>query len=310
MNYLLYGIEDTLINNKIKDILIENKIDEISITKYDSTIDNLKNILDDCQTISLFNDKKTIIIDNSIYFSKGKGNEKDINLIIEYLNNSNPDTILIFISRTESIDNTKKITKSLKEHGHILELNKNDLGKIISELTKGYKISNKEITLLINRVGNDVDILSKEIEKIKCYTSDKLNITEEDIIESTSMNIDTDIFKFIDNIISKNKEEALTTYYELLKNNEEPIKIIGLLASKFRLMYQVKYLADKNLKSQEIATKLDAKKYPVELALKAGMRYSSTTLLKYLKALANLDLDMKTGVVDPKLGLELFILKV
>ena len=98
------------------------------------------------------------------------------------------------------------------------------------------------------------------------------------------MNIDTDIFKFIDNIISKNKEEALTTYYELLKNNEEPIKIIGLLASKFRLMYQVKYLADKNLKSQEIATKLDAKKYPVELALKAGMRYSSTTLLKYLKA--------------------------
>lgn len=75
-------------------------------------------------------------------------------------------------------------------------------------------------------------------------------------------------------------------------------------------MYQVKYLADKNLKSQEIATKLDAKKYPVELALKAGMRYSSSTLLKYLKALANLDLDMKTGIVDPKLGLELFILKV
>ena len=310
MNYLLYGIEDTLINNKIKDLLTENNIDEISITKYDTTIDNLKNIIDDCQTISLFNDKKTIIIDNAIYFSKGKGIEKDINLIIEYLNNSNPNTILIFISRTESIDNTKKITKTLKENGHIIELNKNDLGKFITELTKGYKISNKDITLLINRVGNDIDILAKEIEKIKCYTADKLTITEEDIIKCTSMNIDTDIFKFIDNIINKNKEEALTTYYELLKNNEEPVKIIGLLAAKFRLMYQVKYLADKNLKANEIAIKLDVKKYPVELALKAGMRYSATTLLKYLKALANLDLDMKTGVVDPKLGLELFILKV
>ena len=31
MNYLLYGIEDTLINNKIKDILIENKIDMIQL---------------------------------------------------------------------------------------------------------------------------------------------------------------------------------------------------------------------------------------------------------------------------------------
>lgn len=310
MNYLLYGIEDTLINNKIKDLLTENNIDEISITKYDTTIDNLKNIIDDCQTISLFNDKKIIIIDNAIYFSKGKGIEKDINLIIEYLNNSNPNTILIFISRTESIDNTKKITKTLKENGHIIELNKNDLGKFITELTKGYKISNKDITLLINRVGNDIDILAKEIEKIKCYTADKLTITEEDIIKCTSMNIDTDIFKFIDNIINKNKEEALTTYYELLKNNEEPVKIIGLLAAKFRLMYQVKYLADMNLKANEIAIKLDVKKYPVELALKAGMRYSATTLLKYLKALANLDLDMKTGVVDPKLGLELFILKV
>ena len=40
------------------------------------------------------------------------------------------------------------------------------------------------------------------------------------------------------------------------------------------------------------------------------MRYSERLLLSFLHKLADLDNDIKTGVINAELGLELFILKV
>ena len=67
------------------------------------------------------------------------------------------------------------------------------------------------------------------------------------IIEVTTETIDTDIFHLVDNIILKNKEKALKSYYEMIKIGEEPIKIIVILANQFRLIYQVKQLSKKRI---------------------------------------------------------------
>ena len=108
------------------------------------------------------------------------------------------------------------------------------------------------------------------------------NITKEDITLLTHENIEVDIFKFIDDIINKNKTDAIKAYKELLKQNEEPIKIIALLASKFRLMYQASSLAKSGYTEDQISTILDTHKYPVHLAIVAGYKYNPKILLKYL----------------------------
>ena len=123
-------------------------------------------------------------------------------------------------------------------------------------------------------------------------------------------NINVDIFKFVDDIINKNKKEAIKTYKELLKLNEEPIKIIALLASKFRLMYQANKLAKKGYTEESISEILKVHKYPVHLAILSGYKYSSEILLKYLNDLADLDIGIKTGEKDKELALELFILSL
>lgn len=310
MIYLLYGEEDYLINEEINKIIKKEKLDSLSIIHYDLEIDSIKNIIDDCQTISLFEEKKIVVINNCNYFNRVKNNEDDANTLLEYINHYNPDTILIIISHNISIDNTKKITKKLKDVGKIVELNEVNPHNYLKRIFKDYKISSDDINLLIERVGNDISILSKEAEKLMSYKYDEKEITKEDILECATFNIDTDIFKFIDNIINKNKSAALSTYYELLKNNEEPLKIIGMLASKFRLMYQATVLNNKGISNNEIASLLGVHSYPVKLAIKAASRYPLELLLKFLKGLANLDCDIKTGKVNPELGLELFILKV
>ena len=123
-------------------------------------------------------------------------------------------------------------------------------------------------------------------------------------------NVNVDIFKFVDDIINKNKENAIKTYKEILKLNEEPIKIIALLSSKFRLMYQASILAKKGYTEDDISEILKVHKYPVHLAIVAGYKYNHKILLKYLNDLANLDIGIKTGEKDKNLSLELFILEL
>lgn len=310
MNYLLYSGEDFLLTEELNKIIKKYNIEELSINRYDLELDNIKTIIDDCQTISFFEEKKLIVVNNCNFFNRVKSNNDDIDLLLEYLEHYNPNTILVILVHNESIDNTKKITKKIKEIGKILSLSSTNINNIVKSMFDDYKISKENITLLIERVGEDISILSQEVEKLKCYKFDEKEILKEDIINCSTFNIDTDIFKFIDNIIMKRKEQALNTYYELLKNNEEPIKIIALLASKFRLMYQVSILNKKGMSNNEIANLLGVHAYPVKLAIQSGMRYSERLLLSFLHKLADLDNDIKTGVINAELGLELFILKV
>ena len=313
MIYLLYGEEQLFINNELNKIISDNDIDDVNISRYNLEEVLLKDILDDANTTSLFGDKKLIIIDNSYIFIRTtkKVIEQDTDILINYINNPNPDTILIFIINNDKIDSVKKICKLIKEKGSIKEFNTpTNINSYVSKLFDDYKIDNNSINLLIKRVGTNLNILKEEVDKLKIYKIDDKAITREDIINLTNKNIDTNIFTFIDNIINKNKNDALNTYREMLKLNEEPIKIIIMLANKFRLMYQACELSKKGYSIDDIADKLNSKRYPVQLAIEKGYRYDSKILLNNLEALADLDTNIKMGLVDKEIALELFILKL
>ena len=311
MNYLLYGTEKFLLNKEIKNIINKHKIEDINISKYDLEINSIKEILDDANTVSLFSSNKLLIIENSFIFSRTTKKIDNVELLEEYLKNDNKDVITIFINLNEKIDSVKKIVKLIKEKGKIIEFNPTkNINSTIKNMFDDYKIETGCIELLINRVGNNLDLLYQEIEKLKIYKIEDKFINKEDIIELTTEIIDIDIFKFVDDIITKNKKDAIKTYKELLKLNEEPIKIIALIASKFRLMYQSIILAKKGYTEEQISEILEVHKYPVHLAIVAGYKYNPQILLDYLEKLADLDIGIKTGEKDKELALELFILSL
>ena len=313
MIYLLYGTEDILITDEINKVVLENNIDEFNISRYNLEESLLKNIIEDCQTMTLFNDKKMVIVDNSYIFvrTQKKYLEQDIDVLIEYSNNPNPNTILIFRIESEKLDTVKKIYKQIKENINIKEFNKpKNVFNYVKNLFTDYKIDEDSINLFVKRVGNDLNILKKESEKIKIYKLDDMAISKKDILDISVNTIDLNIFNFIDNIINKNKEKALIIYKEMLNLNEEPIKIIIMLANKFRLMYQACELSKRGYSPQAVADKLNQKKYPVELAINNGFKYDSKIILDILNNLADLDCNIKMGLVDKETALELFILKL
>ena len=306
MVYLLFGTKDYSINNEIKKIC--KNIDDMNISRYDLNNDLTSLVIEDAKTISLFGDKKIVIADNANMFTASTS--KDSEIIEDYLKNINEYTDLIFIVHSDKIDARKKITKAIKEKGKIIEFNDDlDAVSLIRRLFKDYNIEYSDIKLLIDRVGNNPLIITNEINKIKIYKGNDKNITSEDILNLTNKIIEIDVFKLIDYIVIKDNENALELYNEMLKVNEEPIKIIVILANQFRIMYQSKELLKKGYSEKDIASILKIHPYRVKLAIQNSRNYTSEMLLKYLNDLADIDIGIKTGTINKDLALELFILK-
>lgn len=312
--YLLYGLEKYLIDERIKKIIQENNIENIDINRYNLENSTIDEIIEDASIISMFQDKKMIIVDNAYIFTSSTNKklpEQNIDLLTKYLNSNNTNTILIFVVLKDKIDTRKKITTLFKNVGKIEEYNlTNDISKIVINLFKPYQINNKNVNLLINRVGNNLSLLSSEIEKIKIYKENDLNIEENDIINLTHKNIDMDIFKLIDNILLSNKKQALECLEEMIKYGEEPIAIIIMLANQIRIMYQSKLLIKKGYSAHEISDILEIHEFRVKKALEKSRNYTDKKILSKLEELADLDYNIKSGNIDKDIGLELFILNM
>jgi DNA polymerase-3 subunit delta len=305
--YLFYGDSNYLINLEINKVLKEHNIYPIIVSSFDGETDSLKDIILGANTLSLLSDKQAIIINNASFLGSTSYDIDDS--VYEYIKNPNPDTLLFFI--TNKLDERKKIVKALKKHALVKEFINNEVNiNIVKSMFDNYDINNDDINYFIKRVGNNLDILNNEAIKLKHYKIDDKVITRGNIEEATIQVVDTNLFNLVDNIIAKNKVDALISYEEMIKLGEEPIKIIITLANQIRLIYQSKKLLQKGYSEKDIARMLKVHPYRVKTSLIKGRLISEDKLINYLHALANLDIDIKTGEENPKTGLELFILSI
>jgi len=304
MNYLFYGTNHYNLKKEIDNILKDK--DGLNISRYDMSETEIIDIINDALTMSLFEENKIIICENALVFSSSLKAETSFE---EYLNNPNPNTIMIFILNEEKLDERKKITKIIKKNGIVKEFNETNPNILVKELLKDYKISPSSISLLIKRVGTNLDILTNEVNKIILYKDNDKNITEEDILNLTHKTVDTDVFKLIDYIVTNDKKNALEVYYELIKRGEEPLKIIIMLSNQFRIIYQSKILKSKGYSEKDISDVLKIHPYRVKLALQKASKYSSEKLLKYLSDFADMDMGIKSGNISKNNVLEMFILE-
>lgn len=306
--YLLYGTDNSIIKNELDNLI--KKLNISDIIKYEIDNSTLQEIIEDASTISMFSNKKVIIIENCNFFTANK-NIDNIASLENYLENYNSDTYIIFIVHNEKVDTRKKIYKLINKSGKIIECNKEDntyLTKYINTYLKENNYTMKDIKHFLDIVGTNLDNIKNELDKLFMYKLEDKIITNEDIDKITIKNIEEEIFSLTDAIIANDIDKSLNLLTEFLNKNYDEIAIIMLLASQFRFLFQVKRLVNKNLTYQEIAKILEVNPYRVKFTIKKLYNYTEYDLTNRIKKLANIDHDIKLGLIDKHLALELFIL--
>lgn len=306
--YILYGTDKPIIQNELNKLIKKFNIDDI--IKYSTDDSSISDVIEDASTISMFDSKKIIVLDNCTFLSSNRTFE-NIELLEEYLTKYNPDTYIIFICYAEKLDSRKKIVTLLNKKSKIIEVKKNDidyLKKYVQEIIEKNNYSIENIDYFLSKTGSNFDNVKNELDKLIIYKSNNNSITNKDIDIVVMSTMEDEIYDLTNAIIEHNIDKSLYFMNEFLNKSYDEIGLILLIANQFRFLFQVKRLLNKGKNNNEIARILEVNPYRVKFTVKKLYYYTEDMLIDYIKRLAKIDRDIKLGNINKRLALEMFII--
>jgi len=326
MNYLLIGPESYRLRKR-KEEIIKNAVgvnDDFAVSYYKG-IDkvDVRNIIDDCNTIPFLADNKVVVFENPLFFSEMKerkndeednddSGNKEVDYICDYLKNPCSSTIFI-ITYEGTVPSNSKIVKALcngMKYEHFDFLSKEEFETLVrKDLTSSQlTLDEKALNELLVRLPISIENWKREWEKLKLYPG---KIDRNVIIDLVCKPLEDNAFELSNAIVDKSTGKAIEIFRDLMVTHKNDIPVfVGLIASQFRTMTQVKILNEQHCSFEQIAQHIGTKsEYRVRMVNKAIGNTSLSELMGILDELSTLDQNIKEGKIDGPTGFELFIIK-
>lgn len=305
--YLISNESFRLIDKEITKIVKDNPYENFNLNK-----SSIKEVLEEASYFSLDNNPKFLVASNADIFGSDKIDDSITDSLINYFNNPNPNTVIIFTTQ-KPIDSRKKIVKELKSKYKIINTPKMDRKQISSIITNYVKENDFDIdyqscNYLINNCYNSLDIMLNELDKIMLYYNFPCRIKYTDVIAITGVELDSNNFHFVNAVIDKKLDEALKMLNSLKIYKVDSNVLATLLAREYRLMYYVKKMYQNKISLSEICSNLSLADWQVNKLYNNGIHYSESELLKNLVDLCNIDMNIKKGIWDKDIALYGFLL--
>ncbi|MDT0109819.1 DNA polymerase III subunit delta [Listeria booriae] len=316
--YLIIGTEDYIIN-ETKKRLVANILDtedtDFNYANFDLDETAIEQVIEEAETIPFFGDRRLIVASNPSFLTTEKTKSKIEHRTArfeDYLNEPVDYSILVIIARVEKLDERKKLTKLLKKQATIVDAkrpNDAELRKWIQSAIKNNDFSMEipAIERLMELTGGQLTTAMNELDKLMLYKLENREISVADVESLVVRSLEQNIFLLLDKMIALDISGALSIYYDLLKQKEEPIKILALIASQFRLLTQIKLLEKQGFSQQQVAQKLKVHPFRVKIGARQAKSFSYEQLTATLERLAEMDFEMKTGYGDKAQKLEWFL---
>ena len=307
--YLIVGEDQELINFYLNKIMKEIGLDEEKKINYDMNTSSISDILDEVSMISLFSSEKVVIGYN---FDIGKINDNDRDYLIRYLNNNNSnDRYIILIAG--KVDGRSKDYKIFKDKFKIIDLLQVDNGKDIYRYVedyikdRGYKIDKYNLDYLVELLGNDINNINNEIDKILLYLNDDKVISREVIDKLVSDNIDNIMYEFTNAVLDRDYEKISKMYNDFKIENVGYDYLIGSLGNALRGALVIKILYNQGNANNEIAKFIGKKEFYVKKMIERLYNYTVDDLCMMIDKLGIIDREYKSGKSNIDM-LELYLL--
>ncbi len=284
---------------------IEKKDPSTTINIVDGDSINSQNIIDLLTSPTLFSSTRTIFIKRTY---RNKDRKELTENIVDILKEGKGDDLIIFWEDQKIRSNTKyyKFFKKQKAVEEISDLNRRTFFTWLrKELEKNnMKIDQSVIKELAERTNYDPERCKSQIEKFKLNNPDKI-IEKEDIEILTADTLEKEIWDLTDAINQQDKEKSISILERLSSQSTDANYILAMLARNLRLLYLAKQLSDEGKTYKEISSLLKIPPFTTPSLIKASSQYSNKKIVLLYSKLSNLDFQIKTGKIEPNLGLTL-----
>jgi DNA polymerase-3 subunit delta len=175
---------------------------------------------------------------------------------------------------------------------------------------EGKKIDDQLSEVLIQTAGEDLGILSAEIDKVVLSSGSRDAITQADLEVSVPGGVEI-VFNFLDALGDHNRSKAMSSLNTLLLNDSPPEYLVHMMAWHYRQLLRGSELVRSGFSPTQAAVKM-GKKYSglkEKFARQLG-RATESDLLRALQILADCDRDLKRGHIPQGVLLDRAVLEL
>ncbi|MFZ1400817.1 MAG: DNA polymerase III subunit delta [Candidatus Promineifilaceae bacterium] len=232
--------------------------------------------------------------------------------LLAYLPNLPETTRLLFLEpqALRANDPLVKLAESEKS-GYVKQFSKPEgatLERWIKQKVEGEngRISPQATHMLAVNIGSQMDILSREIEKLLLYCNGE-EIQSDEVKLLSPYAAEASIFDLVDALGNRNGRRASQLLQEKFREGADPFYLFSMFMRQFRLLIQVKELADEGKRPPAIGQELKMHSFVVGKLYQQCQGFSMVQLEQIYRHLLSIDVEVKTGKNDMTTALNLLV---
>jgi DNA polymerase III subunit delta len=252
-------------------------------------------VVNACRRYPMFAERQVVLL-------KEAQQMRDIDKLEGYVENPLSSTLFVVSYKEKKVDGRSRFAKVLKEKGEMLTTKKmydNQLPEWTQQLIagKGYQISPKALALLVDHIGNDLNRLNNEVEKVLVNLGDRKSISEDDIERFVGVSKEYNVFELQDAIGRKDLAKAIRII-QYFEGNPKVAPIQLVLPSLYNFFSKTFMIFGVNGRDEKsVATALGVNPFFVKDYLRASQAYGYPGVERALLLLAHYNL-RSLGVHD------------
>ena len=230
---------------------------------------------------------------------KTEGNDSKKSPFELYLENPQKTTILVFCHKYKTIDMRTTFAKSLSKHAVVLKSDKMYDNKVpiwVENLirSKGYSIEPRATQLLTEFLGNDLNKIAMEVEKLMINLPPQTQITTDHIQQYIGISKEYNNFELQAAIGKRDalKANRIINYFSSNPKDNPLVMTIALLAGYFSKVLMYHYLPDKS-QNNNVASALKVNPFFVKDYTLAAGNYPPQKTMDVISLLRQYDLRSK-----------------
>lgn len=219
-------------------------------------------------------------------------------LLLEYLKQPVPSTVLVFCHKHKSLDKRKELGKNIEKLATSLTSKKlydNQLPDFMAEYARerNIAIEDQAIRALCEFVGNDISRLTNEMDKLTISLKPGETINVERVMQQVGVSKEYNIFELQKAILQRNSLNVakIVNYFESNTKKNPVIPMVAYLYSFFSKVLLASQAPDKSEKG--LASALKVSPYVIRDYSLALQQFPSDKLLRNISLLKEADLKLK-----------------
>lgn len=204
-------------------------------------------ILSNARRFPMMADRQVVIVKEAQNIT-GLGKEEVDNLLMQYIQNPLPSTILVFAHKYKKLDGRKPLAKELDKKAILVTSEKVRDYQLADWIVgyvqeKGHKINGPTATFLAESIGNNLEVIANEFGKILINFTEPIEVTKDLISKYVGINKEYNNFELTKAIGMKDvvKANKIIHYFAQNPKNHPLIPVITLVFIYFSKIALVHY---------------------------------------------------------------------